>query len=205
MSIAQVRALLGDMPKWDRQTATGDGVTKNYIASSLPIVEDSESVTVNSSSVTKPTQYTIDYDLGLISFVTAPGDGQAIVTQFSYAELSDDTITALLSIEPNPYLAASIAANNLAGKYASQVDKQVGDLRLSYSQRAKAWRDLATALAAANNRSLATITAPWAGGTSRADKEIYRQNTDIVAPTMTKTMQEFPGESTPRTSDPWSA
>ena len=205
MSIAQVRALLGDLPRWASYSAVGDGSTKKYVVSSLTVTADSESVIVNGSALSKPTNYSIDNDLALVTFVTAPGASQAISVAFSASELSDTTITALLSIEPNPYLAASIAANNLAGKYAGQVDKQVGDLRLAYSQRAKAWRDLATALAAANNRSLATITAPWAGGVSRSDKEAYRQNTDLVAPTMTKTMQDFPGESTPKASDPWSA
>lgn len=205
MSIAQVRALLGDLPRWASYSAVGDGSTKKYVVSSLTVTADSETVTVNGSAQTKPANYSIDNDLALVTFVTAPTSGHAIVVQFSCSELSDATITALLAIESNAYLAASIAATNLAGKYAAQVDKQVGDLRLAYSQRAKAWRDLATALAAANNRSLATITAPWAGGISRSDKESYRQDTDLVAPTMTNTMQDFPGESTPKASDPWSA
>lgn len=205
MSIAQVRALLGDLPRWATYAAVGDGATKKYVVSSLTVTADSETVMVNGSALSKPTNYSIDNDLALVTFVTAPVLNQSIAIQFSCSELSDATITALLAIESNAYLAASIGATSLAGKYAAQVDKQVGDLRLAYSQRAQAWRDLAAALAAANNRSMATITAPWAGGISRSSKESYRQNTDLVAPTMTKTMQDFPGESTPKESDAWSA
>lgn len=205
MSITQVRALLGDLPRWDTYSAVGDGVTKKHVVSSLTVTADSESVIVNGSALSKPTNYGIDNDLALVTFVTAPGASQSIAIQFSCSELSDATITALLAIEPNPYLAASIGATSLAGKYAAQVDKQVGDLRLAYSQRAQAWRDLAKALAAANNRSLAVITAPWAGGVSRSDKESYRQDSDIVQPAMTRTMQDFPGESTPKDGESWSA
>lgn len=192
-TIAQVRALLGDIPKWDRQTATGDGNTKLFIASALPIIADSETVTVNGTAKTKPTDYTIDYDLGLVTFVTAPGNTLAIVMQFAYAELSDATITAILALHNNAWLAAAMGAQALAGKYASLVDKKVGDLSISYSQRAAAWAKLAKDILAGAPAGAAGVIAPYAGGISRSDKESNTANTDLVKPAFTRKLHDRDG------------
>lgn len=194
-TIAQVRALLGDMPRWDRQVATGDGVTKKFIVSALPIIAGSEAVTVNSTAVTNPANYTVDYDLGLFTFVTAPGAGQEIVVQFSYAELSDATITGLLALRDNAYFAAVMGARALAGKYASLVDKDVGDLSIKWSQRSKAWADLAKGLqAGAPVGALGGLIAPYAGGISRSDKQLDETNTDRVKPAFTRTLHDPDGD-----------
>lgn len=194
MSVQQVRILIGDLPKWDRQTATGDGVTKNFIASSLPIITGSESITVNSVLQTLTTHYTLNSDLGLFIFVTAPTDGHAIVSQFQYAELSDETITAILALHSNVYLAAAMCAESLAGKYSSAVDKQVGDFRLSYSQRAKAWIDLAGKLRASASRN--SMFAPYCGGISIADKQASADDTDRVQPAFTASLHNNPETGT---------
>ena len=173
MSVQQVRILLGDLPKWDRQTSTGDGITKNFIASTLPIITDSETVTVNSAPQTKITHYTLNADLGLFQFVTAPTSGHAIVTQFSYAELSDESITALLALNDNVYLAAAMGAESLAGKYASKVDRKLGPLSISESQRSKHWSDLAVKLRASASRAIPAASSVWVGGVSKAERDTH--------------------------------
>ena len=190
MSVAQVRVLIGDLPKWDRQTTTGDGTTKRFILSSLPIITDTEILTVDGVTKTNPTDYTVSADLGLVTFVAAPGDQAALAIQFSYAELSDETITAIIALQPNVYLAAAMCAESLAGKYSSAVDKQVGDLRLSFSQRAKAWSDLAGRLRTSASRN--SMFAPYAGGISIADKQASADDTDRVQPAFTATLHNNP-------------
>jgi hypothetical protein len=194
-TIAEVRALLGDQPQFEHSTASGDGASKTFLTSKRPLIVDSESVTVSGSSQTKPTDYTIDYELGLITFVNAPSNGAAVVSTFQYAEISDEMITTILGLESNAYLAAAAAARAIAGRYASQIDKQVGDLRLTYSQRAKAWSDLSKTLTSAASRSGSGIIRPWAGGISRSDKRTYATDTDLVQPAFTRDMQETPGSN----------
>lgn len=196
MSIAQVRVLLGDLPKWDRQTATGDGNTKRYIVSALPIITGSEIVTVAGSTQTLTTHYSLNADLGLFVFVTAPADTAAIVAQFSYAELSDESITAILALNSNVYVAAALGAESLAGKYASLVDKKIGDLSNSYSQRAKAWLELAKRLRSSVQSTALlgalALASPYAGGISVADKRTVASNTDRTRPAFTTDLHDTP-------------
>lgn len=181
-TINDVRILLGDLSKWDRQTATGDGVSTRYIVSSLPIITDSEIITVDAVAQTKTTHYTLNPDLGLFTFVTAPGNALAVVAQFAYAELSDESITALIALEPNAYLAAAMGAQSLAGKYASLCDQKVGDLSISYGQRSKAWAELAVKLRTTSRSGTGNMIAPYAGGLSKAEKTTDKENEDLVQP-----------------------
>ncbi len=73
------------------------------------------------------------------------------------------------------YLPAAYAADGIAAKSARSVDKSVGDLRLSYSQQAKAFRDLATVL-----RRRATLAGVpiYFGGQSLAEKQAFYADPD---------------------------
>jgi hypothetical protein len=182
-AIDDVRILLGDLPKWTRQTATGDGATKRFMVSSLPIITDTEIVTVNGSAQSSPTNYSINANLGLFTFVAAPGDGIPIVAEFAYAEMSTESLTSFLALNSNIYIAAAMAADALAGKYASQVDKKVGDLSISGSQRAKQWAALAKQLrdaAASNDPTTGAPSACWVGGVSRGERDSMHGNTDYI-------------------------
>jgi hypothetical protein len=197
MSISDVRVLLGDMPKFDRQTAAGDGATALFVASSLPIITSTETVTVGGAVKTKPTDYSIDYDLGLITFAVAPGASSPIVTTFQYAEISNESLTALLALQPDAYRAAALAARSISGRYSSLVDKQVGDLKISFSQRAKTWMDLAQKL-----ESAPPVILPgqgvWLGGSSVADKDANEIDTSLTKPFFRRNMMENPPRSNSR-------
>ena len=190
-TIAQVRALIGDLPRFDRQTATGDGASRHFIVSNYPTVTGSDSITVNDVTVTT---YTINPTSGVVSFTAAPILDSEIVILYEYAELSDETITAALALNPNVYTAAALCADSLAGKYASQVDQQVGDLRISFSQRAKQWADMAKRLRASASRY--SVFAPYAGGISVADKQANAANADRVKPAFTAHLHDTPGTET---------
>jgi hypothetical protein len=63
----------------------------------------------------------------------------------------------------------------LAAKYARLVDKAVGDLRISYSQRSKQYTELATRYRAEAGLSNMTV---YTGGTSVADMQNVEQDPD---------------------------
>jgi hypothetical protein len=192
VTVAQVRALIGDLPRFDRQVATGDGASRQFVVGNYPIITGSDSITVSGVTVTA---YTINPTAGLVSFTDAPLLDSEIVILYEYAELADETITAILALQPNAYQAAAMCAENLAGRYANLVDRQVGDLRASYSQRAKQWLELAGRLRTSASRGSLALAIPYAGGISVADKLAQETNTDRVAPAFTRNLHDNPETS----------
>ena len=190
-TINDMRLLLGDLPKFDRQTATGDGITKQYVVTTYPMITGTDAVTVAGIAKTRNTDYTIAPELGLITFASAPADTVVIATTFQYAEISDESLAALLVMQPDVWLASSMAARLLAGRYASQVDKQVGDLRISYSQRATAWSKIADKLEAGAGQVISSSSV-WAGGISVPDKATNAGDASLVKPFFSRTMMQNP-------------
>lgn len=191
MSVATVRTLLGDIAKYDRHVATGDGSTVVFAfpAGRFPVITDSETVTVDGVAQVSPDDYTLDVETGVTTFAAAPGSGTSIVWLFKYAELSDESITAILAIESDARVAAAICAESLAGRYSSLVDKKIGDLSISYSQRAKQWKELAASL---RTSARSALFEPWAGGLSEGDKAARRADTDLVQPAFRRDLFENP-------------
>ncbi len=68
----------------NNDTWTGDGVTNVFNTTEKPIVEDTEKIYVNETLMTRPANYTIDYDTGEITFTKAPGSGEEIETTYDY-------------------------------------------------------------------------------------------------------------------------
>ena len=94
--------------------------------------------------------------------------------------ISDEEIAFNISLAPSSiYLAAAYSADGIAARSASSVDKSVGDLKLSYSQQATAFRELAN-----NLRRRATLnTVPvYVGGISVSDKAANDSDGDTVQP-----------------------
>lgn len=179
-TLSDIRVLIGDIAEFDRQTATGDGASTKYQVTSYPIITDSDSVTVGGTAKTRGTDYTVDVERGVITFTTAPSNAAAVVIFYNYAQLSDESINALVVLKDDTYAAAAMAAESLAAKYARISDLKVGDLSISYSQRAKDYREMAARLWVLAAR--AAVRTPYAGGISIADKEIDQDNTDRVQP-----------------------
>jgi hypothetical protein len=105
-------------------------------------------------------------------------------------QITDEEIAWLLTEESTVYLAAAAAARAIGAKYARQVDKAVGDLRLSASQRAAHYRDLAATL---TRRAQIAGAVPFAGGISAASKQTLNDDTDRVRPAFSRDMQSVPG------------
>lgn len=76
------------------------------------------------------------------------------------------------------YDAAAQCAMTIATKLGREADKSIGDLSVSLSQRAAAFRQSATDLKAMAARHTAVPT-PYAGGITISDKDIDEENSDI--------------------------
>lgn len=76
------------------------------------------------------------------------------------------------------YDAAMRCCLTIASKLAREADKQIGDLSVSMSQRAKAYRDQAVELKNLSTREGA-VPVPYAGGITISDKEIDEENSDL--------------------------
>jgi len=100
-------------------------------------------------------------------------------------QLQDEEILFLVQkFAGNVYLAAADAARGLAGKYSPRADKAVGDLRLSFSQQAQHYWELAKRLQTeAGKRAV-----PYAGGISKSDKKTQEEDTDRVRPAFKRGM-----------------
>ena len=108
----------------------------------------------------------------------------------SPGDLQDEEITYLLTVHGSPEGAALAAARSVYARYARQVNKAVGDLRLSYSDRAKAWREVLDQLVAqADSTNPRTI---YVGGVERADRVADDEDPDLEQPTFEVGMHDFP-------------
>jgi hypothetical protein len=108
-------------------------------------------------------------------------------------QLHDEEIAWFLTENSNVYLAAAEAAKAIAALYGRDVDKQVGDLKISASQRQKQYLDLAKQLRSRVGRSIS----PYAGGISRSDKIAVEQDTDRVRPAFRRNQFDNPGTVDP--------
>lgn len=96
--VSRVRLELGDMPKQFTFTATGDGVTKDFDTKIKPLEDTTLVVTVNNVAQLQPTNYTVEKDLGVFHFVTAPTNNHAIrISGTSYRYFTDADITRFIN------------------------------------------------------------------------------------------------------------
>lgn len=92
--------------------------------------------------------------------------------------LSDEEIQSLLVIHKTKEAAAVEACLAIAAKLARLADEKVGDVSVSFSQRAQAYERLAVKLRA----RFATDLDIHAGGISESDKTIVESDTDRKPP-----------------------
>lgn len=103
-------------------------------------------------------------------------------------QLQDGEIAWLLSqYNETPMNAAIRACDVLVAKYTRMCDESVGQVRITFSQKAKAYIQLQNMLI---NRLAREDARPYAGGISNSDKQTQIQNTDRARPDFTKHMME---------------
>jgi hypothetical protein len=81
--LTRVRTELGDTSKAFTFTGTGDGSTKTFYLNVKPVELTNLYVTVNGTAQVYPNQYSLEGNTGLLTFVSAPANGAAIVVQGS--------------------------------------------------------------------------------------------------------------------------
>lgn len=96
------------------------------------------------------------------------------------AELQDEEIEYLISAFGSAPLAALAAARTLYARYSRLVSRAVGDLRISYSDRVTNWANFITQLE--SNLNTLSPARPYIGGLSIAEKDMDREDTDLVQP-----------------------
>ena len=96
--VSRVRLELGDMPTQFTFTATGDGTTKSFDLKVKPVENTTLLVTVAGAAIANPAGYTIQQDLGIVTFVTAPANNAAIsVVGTHYRYFTDTDITRFVN------------------------------------------------------------------------------------------------------------
>lgn len=112
-------------------------------------------------------------------------------TNVGAPELSDNEVAFFLIEESDdPRRAAARAAEVLAAKYANVADtKQVGPLRLQYTEKANRFSTLARRLW---GRSAIGASGPYAGGISISDKNDRVRDGDRVRPAFTRRGMRYP-------------
>lgn len=104
----------------------------------------------------------------------------------------DAEIDGLLTLKGNVYAAAVVGAESLAARFSRLCDEEVGDVKAKLSQRARAYRELATKL---RQQQAITSGIPYAGGISVSDKSSNVGDSDIVQPIFTRHMNDNPRAS----------
>lgn len=117
----------------------------------------------------------------------SPGDSDLDAVRFliqdtieASAEMQDEEIDYLLDLAGSTGEAALMAARTLHAKYAKLVDREVGDLRIWYSQRARAW--LQTIRSLESTLSTLSPVTVYMGGQDRSEQETDEANESLVQP-----------------------
>lgn len=114
-TLSQVRTIIADQPNYHRAAAVGDGISNQFHLPHHPLIADSATVTVAGVTKTEVTDYTLNDQLGLLVFASAPAADAAIVITFQHTLLSDDDIETFLALQADDVrLAAAMALDTIA-------------------------------------------------------------------------------------------
>jgi len=103
--------------------------------------------------------------------------------------LSDEAIDWFITQAGNVYGAAALACDAIAAGFAGEADKEVGDLKISLSQKSIGYERRAKQY----RKQSRTLVTPVAGGISIAAKQTQDQDTDRVKPAFARGQFEHPG------------
>lgn len=177
MTVAQIRTIVADKPNHAEDTAEGDGATTRFPLTFHPITDASAVVTLAGVAQTETTHYTLDDDLGLLTFVTAPADGAAIVVTYQHTLLSDDDLDTFLALQTGDVrLAAAMALDTIASNEAL-VQKKIKllDITTDGPAVAKSLREHAAQLREEADGDDAFDWAEMVTTTSAWDERIFAQ------------------------------
>lgn len=116
--------------------------------------------------------------------------------------ITDEEITALLTVVPTIVYAAAACADALAAKYARQVDSTNIEISVSASRRSEAFAALAKRLRAMPADTMTTggdgsgvvLAGITIGGRSVSTRDSLAEDTSIVQPAFSRGMFDNPGD-----------
>lgn len=101
-------------------------------------------------------------------------------------KIENETITALLVIQPSLTYCAAMVADSIAGMFASKVNKAIGQTRIDLSDAFEHWRQKAADLremGSFDGTGVPTLSPMHVGGISHVEREDLRVgDTDRIQP-----------------------
>ena len=123
--------------------------------------------------------------------------------------MDDGSYTYFLSVTPNNYVAASLAASSLSALFTGAaasgtgangyLRKKVGDLELEKADAQSYAASYKTLSGQMRKMSALGIT-PYAGGQTASDKDTDRQDSDMIQPAFRRGGYDNPGAVNPGSS-----
>jgi len=113
-------------------------------------------------------------------------------------QIADEEILYLIDIRASTYSVASGVCQAIAAKYARDVSKHVGDLKIEAQARQQHYNDLADRYASQAGEaglSMYALSAPYAGGISQSDRDVQIADSDRVDPSFSVGGMDYPGTS----------
>ncbi len=74
----------------------GDGAARHFLTQLHPLVSGSETVLVDNVQKVNGIDYSLDCDLGLLTFTTAPASGKSVCATYQWSTFSDTELEDLL-------------------------------------------------------------------------------------------------------------
>ena len=96
--LSRLRTQIADRPRLGLNEALGlgDGVLVHFRVIGTPVLAGSFTLFVNGVLQVEDVAYTLDYDLGLVTFAAAPAIGATIVATYQWATFTDEALNDLL-------------------------------------------------------------------------------------------------------------
>lgn len=113
--------------------------------------------------------------------------------------VTDEEIAYALTQQPSIELAAALICDAIAAKFTREADRRVGDVSLSASQQAEAYRTKARDL----RTSGYSLALPSFGGRSISEKETLDSDSDAVQPSFRVGQDDHPGIPSERQYSPY--
>lgn len=95
--ITTLRAEAKDLARPMHNDFTGDGSTTLFVVSDAPILEGSYVVLVGGTQKTETTDYTLDRELGVITFAVAPTLSTAVTIDYKFVHLTDASWLSIIN------------------------------------------------------------------------------------------------------------
>lgn len=120
----------------------GDGGSTRYQTQMHPVAVDSEEVSVAGTFQTPTTDYTIDTDLGLLTFTSPPASGEEVVVSYQWSAFSDAELEDFLDRYANVTRAAIVALEAILADYDRFIKYTFGQESVDRSAAHKTISDL---------------------------------------------------------------